>query len=196
MSNESQPTPIPTASEMSEAFLSPRSPLFDIMNIRDISEVITEDIDTEPEKNEEEKLSDDEQESGSSRRFSDLIIKSVEALREVDSTEKKDESEVESKAEKVANKNPFHFNSSKLKTSDKSESEPKKSNTKTVGSNKKRNEILVSTASSVIDEVDPHDKPQASVQRISPDDDQENSDSDTIKEVVERKPRNRDGTGK
>ena len=57
------------------------------------------------------------------------------------------------------------------------------------------NEILVSTASSVIDEVDPHDKPQASVQRISPDDDQENSDSDTIKEVVERKPRNRDGTG-
>ena len=47
VSHDSQPTPIPTVSEMSEGLLSPKSPLFDILNIRDVSDVISEDIELE-----------------------------------------------------------------------------------------------------------------------------------------------------
>ena len=184
VSHESQPTPIPTVSEMSEGFLSPKSPLFDILNIRDISEVISEDMGQENVVEEE----DDEDNEEASHRLSDLLR---ERLEKENSVEKQDRSdtiqsrkpEPEPEKPKPKERNPFHFNASKLYSSlEKTDSEPKVAS-RTEKSNKRRSEILESESqiNSVIDEVD-----------IRGERDEElDSDSDTLKEVVEKKTRKR-----
>ena len=172
ISNESQPTPIPTMSEMSEPFLSPRSPLMDILNVRDISEVIDEVIeDVDVDKGQAE--SDQEESVG--RRLSDLIIDNIELQRVVVPEQR---NVPERKQEKESN--PFHFNSTKLKSFDKSDSEPKKAAKKPSESNKKRNEIMDSISNSVIDDpIEVEDNRQ-----------DESSDEETLKEEVqEKKPR-------
>ena len=83
-------TPIPTAtlSEMSEAFLSPRSPLFDIANVLDISEVLEEE-DLEPIHNKSKSITDEEEssEDDRSRRLSDLIIDSIDLQKNVEANQ-------------------------------------------------------------------------------------------------------------
>ena len=172
VSHESQPTPIPTLSEVSEPFLSPRSPLMDILNVRDISEVIDEDIEDDQVKDDDE--DNEEEEKSVGRRLSDLIIDNIELQKVViddgaESVERKNEKE----------SNPFHFNSTKLKSFDKSDSEPKKSVKKTGDSNRRRNEILESISNSVIDEFEQADEAR-----------DEYSDEGTLKEELqEKKPR-------
>lgn len=179
-------TPIPTAtlSEMSEAFLSPRSPLFDIANVLDISEVLEEE-DLEPIHNNSKSPTDEEEssEDDRSRRLSDLIIDSIDLQKNVEANheavkniklEKEKDGNV---TKKKTQRNPFHFNSSRLKSStEKSDSEPKKPKIKV--SNKKRNEIMDSHPPSVNEEVRTENEEVA-----------EDSESETLKEVHEKKPR-------
>ena len=196
VSHESQPTPIPTVSEMSEGFLSPKSPLFDILNIRDISEVISEDIGKNYENNEEENDEEEPDNDDDSQRLSDLLMEKIaqeksakastklkqESFEKISNLSLKPESETE--PVKPKERNPFHFNASKLQSFEKSDSEPKASK-KIAKSNKKRNEILESESlvNSVVDERDDLDHEPYQL----------DSDSETLKEVevVEKKTRRR-----
>ena len=182
-------TPIPTAtlSEMSEAFLSPRSPLFDIANVMDISEVLEEEDVKDTSINKSKSQIDEEEESSEddrSRRLSDLIIdstdlqKNVEANQEAVKNMKLEKERDGNVTKKKTERNPFHFNSSRLKSStEKSDSEPKKQNSKV--SNKKRNEIMDSHPPSVHEEVKSENEDVAV----------EDSESETIKEIHEKKSR-------
>ena len=188
VSHESQATPIPTVSEMSEGFLSPKSPLFDILNIRDISEVISEDIGQEHIIEEEEEEEEEEENEEASHRLSDLLREKLEKEKSVQKPDKSDriqnqKPEPEPEKARPKERNPFHFNASKLYTSqEKTDSEPKVAS-RTEKSNKRRSEILESESqvNSVIDDVDTGGNR----------DDQPDSESDTLKEVVEKKTRKR-----
>ena len=151
-------TPIPTAtmSEMSETcLLSPRSPLFDIANVRDINEVLdeveVEDVVIDRQKSEVEE--DETSEDDRSRRLSDLIIDSIDLQKNVEANQEALKNKIVKEnvvdVPKTKERNPFHFNSYRLKSStEKSNSEPKKQKSK--GSNKKRNEIMDSLPPSEI----------------------------------------------
>ena len=172
-------TPILTAT-LSE--VSPRSPLFDIANVRDISEVLEEDTISEDQPPAAEPLEEEEESPSSapaSRRLSDLILSSVHIQKQQlgnsaagDGDSSHEDSVV---LPKPKPKNPFHFNSSKLKSSDKSDSEPKKAVTKARGSNKKRNEILETVSNSVQAELA---EPPPNIAQS------DTSDSETLREEV------------
>ena len=162
-------TPILTAT-LSE--VSPRSPLFDIANVRDISEVLEEDTISEDQPPAAEAAEDESPSSApASRRLSELILSSVHIQKQQLGNSAAGDGE-SAALPKPKPKNPFHFNSSKLKSSDKSDSEPKKPVTKARGSNKKRSEILETVSNSVQAEPPPN---------IAQSD---TSDSETLREEV------------
>ena len=167
---------------MSETGLTPRSPMHDVINVRDISEVISEVV-TEEETEEEENESQD---------LSDQIITKAEQQKSLSKVEenafqfqkaesKSSESEkVKIQKNKEKEDNPFHFNKSKIRSFEQSDSEPKKSEIKNGVSisNKRRNEILESRSNSIAEK----EKVQMSQNEIL-----ENSDSSTLKEELEKK---------
>ena len=180
--NDSQGTPIPTAplSELSEPFqsLSPRSPLLDILNLRDISEVIDEN-DNEGDNTNDDESGEQLDSDGFSKRLSGLIL-NVDSQKddEIKPGEKEDtRKETELKSKNGHAKNPFHFNSTKLKSSiEKSDSEPKTNVLKT-GSNKKRQEILDSTSNSLAEKfLEPHELLHSA---------EDESESETLKKDTE-----------
>ena len=194
VSHDSQPTPIPTVSEMSEAGLSPRSPLLEVLNVRDVSEVISE-VMSELESENEDVDTDTKQDSGASHDLSDQIITKAEQQKSISNIDesifqfqkqenKSSESE-QKKVTKIKEKkaNPFHFNTSKTRSFEQSNSEPKKVEVKNGGSlsNKKRNEILESKSSSLMENVEAKE-----IRKEIPTD-IESSDSETLKEEVEEK---------
>ena len=170
-------TPILTAT-LSE--VSPRSPLFDIANVRDISEVLEEDTISEDQPPAAEAAEEESPSSApASRRLSELILSSVHIQKQQlgnSAPGDGDSSHEDSVAlPKPKPKNPFHFNSSKLKSSDKSDSEPKKPVTKARGSNKKRSEILETVSNSVQAELA---EPPPNIAQS------DSSDSETLREEV------------
>ena len=178
-------TPLPpTLSELSEAgrTLSPRSPLYEILNVREISEVLDEVESDKEEEQQDEELA--------SHRLSDLIITQAELNKNASNLEK-------TGANSKQGKNPFHFSSSRL-SMEKSDSEPKKNQTKkTIASNKKRKEILESKSNSVsvVEEVQYGSEAQAATVVTDQNKDADGDEEDTLKEEVEnevmRKPRRR-----
>ena len=191
VSHDSQPTPIPTVSEMSEGLLSPKSPLFDILNIRDVSDVISEDIELETNHEYEEQENDDD----NSHPLSDLLMKKIEKGKTTAAIQQQQESfdkqssksqklEAEPEIPEIREENPFHFNASKFRAGEKADSEPK-APIKVSKSNKRRSMILESESlvNSVIDEVSKQDDKV----------DEIDSESETLKdvEIVEKKTRKR-----
>ena len=177
---------------MSETGLTPRSPLLDVLNVRDISEVISEvvyEVDTEKEDEQT-----DTQVSGESQDLSDQIITKAEQQKSLSNVEenvfqfqKQESKSLESEKSRVykqteKEENPFHFNKSKIRSFEQSESEPKKSEPKNGASisNKKRNDILESQSNSLIEK-------EEIKKEIHMRTDIETSDSDTLKEEVEKK---------
>ena len=124
VSHESQPTPIPTVSEMSESGFSPRSPFLDVLNVREISEVISEIMSEVGTENEDGDT--DTQVSGESNDLSDQIITKAEqqkSISNVDENEfqfqKPNSKSLESENARFhknieKEENPFHFNKSKI----------------------------------------------------------------------------------
>ena len=187
VSHDSQPTPIPTVSEMSEGLLSPKSPLFDILNIRDVSDVISEDIELETNHEYEEQKNDDD----NSHPLSDLLMKKIAKgkttaaiQQQQESFDKQSNKSIKLEVPETREENPFHFNASKFRAVEKTDSEPK-AQIKVSKSNKRRSMILESESlvNSVIDEVSKQDDKV----------DEFDSESETLKdvEIVEKKTRKR-----